>query len=239
MSIRLIRLDADHAKLASHESRRDCNRFGSILDTAAMAKLENPVLMAVIGAAHGIKGELRVKTFTGDPLALEGYGPLVAKDGRCFDILDIRPQGTVVVVRFRGIGDRSAAEALTGTELFVERAALSTALDDEEFYHTDLVGLSVVDEHGAEIGKVTAVQNFGAGDILEIAGPGLNGALVPFTKAAVPVVDLAARTLRVDSVAAGLAGDTDGDGEADILVGRTGFDPKRRPRGPRDAGGNR
>jgi 16S rRNA processing protein RimM len=204
-----------------------------------MAKLENPVLMAVIGAAHGIKGELRVKTFTGDPLALEGYGPLVAKDGRRFEILDIRPQGTVVVVRFKGVGDRSAAEALTGTELFVERAALSTALDDEEFYHTDLVGLSVVDEHGAEIGKVAAVLNFGAGDILELAGPGLNGALVPFTKAAVPVVGLAAGTLQVDSVAAGLAGNADGDGKADIPVGRTGFDPKRRPRGPRDAGGNR
>jgi 16S rRNA processing protein RimM len=240
MSIRLIRPDADHAKLASNEFRRDCNHFGSILDTAAMAELKNPVLMAVIGAAHGIKGELRVKAFTGDPLALEGYGPLVAKDGRRFEILDIRPQGTVVVVRFKGVGDRSAAEALTGTELFVERAALSAALDDEEFYHADLVGLSVVDEHGAGIGKVAAVLNFGAGDILELAGPGLNGALVPFTKAAVPVVDLAARTLQLDSIAAGLANDADNDSQADTSVDRTGgFDPKRRPRGPRDAGGNR
>ena len=113
-----------------------------------MSKPENPVLMAVIGAAHGIKGELRVKTFTGDPLALGGYGPLFAKDGRRFEILDIRPQGTVVVARFKGVGDRSAAEALTGTELFVDRAALAADLDDEEFYHADLVGLSVVDEHG-------------------------------------------------------------------------------------------
>lgn len=203
-------------------------------------KPQNPVLMAVIGAAHGIKGELRVKTFTGDPLALGGYGALFAKDGRRFEILDLRPQGTVVVARFKGVKDRSAAEALTGTELFVDRATLSADLDEEEFYHADLVGMSVVNEHGAQMGKVAAVQNFGAGDILELAGPGLNGTLVPFTKAAVPVVDLAARTVRIDSVAAGLVADTGGDGEADIPVNRGGgFDPKRRPRGPRDAGGNR
>ena len=155
-----------------------------------MTKLQNPVQMAVIGAAHGIKGELRVKTFTGEPLALADYGPLYAKDGRAFEIIDIRPQGTVVVVRFKGVSDRNAAEALTGTELFVERAALSADVDDEdEFYHADLVGLSVVDENGAAIGKVVAVQNFGGGDILEVTGPGRKGVLMPFTKAAVPVVD--------------------------------------------------
>ena len=207
--------------------------------TEPTSKPQNPVLMAVIGAAHGIKGELRVKTFTADPLALGGYGSLFAKDGRRFDILDIRPQGTVVVVRFKGVGDRSAAEALTGTELFVDRAALATDLDDEEFYHADLVGLSVVDERGAQIGKVAAVHNFGAGDILEISGPGLSGVLVPFTKAAIPAVDLAAKTIRIDSIAAGLAGDEDRDGEPDDAAGQAGFDPKQRPRGPRDAGGNR
>jgi 16S rRNA processing protein RimM len=201
-----------------------------------MAELKNHVLMAVIGAAHGIKGELRVKAFTGDPLALSGYGPLFAKDGRRIDILDIRPQGTVVVARFKGISDRSAAEALTGTELFVDRAILASDLDDEEFYHADLVGLAVVNEQGTQIGKVAAVLNFGAGDILEINGPGLKGVLVPFTKAAVPTVDLAARTMRIDTIAAGLAGDEDGDHEPDDAAG---FDPKQRPRGPRDAGGNR
>ena len=207
--------------------------------TEPTSRPQNPVLMAVIGAAHGIKGELRVKPFTGDPLALGDYGSLFAKDGRRFDILDIRPQGTVVVVRFKGVGDRSAAEALTGTELFVDRAALATDLDDEEFYHADLVGLSVVDEGGAQIGKVAAVHNFGAGDILEISGPGLSGVLIPFTKAAIPAVDLAAKTIRIDSIAAGLAGDEDRDGEADDAAGLAGFDPKQRPRGPRDAGGNR
>ena len=205
-----------------------------------MSKPENPVLMAVIGAAHGIKGELRVKAFTGDPLALGSYGPLFAKDGRRFDILDIRPQGTIVVARFKGVGDRNAAETLTGTELFVDRAALAADLDDEEFYHADLVGLSVLDEQEAQIGKVAAVHNFGAGDILEINGPGLKGVLVPFTRAAVPAVDLAGRTIRIDTIAAGQAGDEDGDGEPDDAASRPGgFDPKQRPRGPRDAGGNR
>ena len=96
--------------------------------------------MAVIGAAHGIKGELRVKSFTADPLALGDYGPLHARDGRRFEVLDVRPAGTVVVVRFKGVTDRTAAEALNGTELFVDRSALPEAADEEEFYHADLVG---------------------------------------------------------------------------------------------------
>src|SRR5690606_12458580 len=128
---------------------------------------KNPIQMAVIGAAHGIKGELRVKTFTGDPLALGNYGPLYAKDGRTFEVLDIRPAGTVVVVRFKGVTDRSAAEALTGTELFIDRSALPDEGDEDDFYHADLIGLAVKDDRGETIGKVTAVQNFGGGDILE------------------------------------------------------------------------
>jgi 16S rRNA processing protein RimM len=204
-----------------------------------MVKPTNPVLMAIVGVAHGIKGEVRIKTFTGDPLALGDYGPLFDKNGRSFEILDIRPQGNVVVARLKGVGDRSAAEALTGMELFVDRAALSQELEEEEFYHADLVGMDVVDERGETIGKVSAVQNYGAGDILEIKGPGLNGVLVPFTKAAVPVVDVAMRTIRIDTVAAGLAEVEDGDGEPEASLASTGFDPKRRPRGPREAGGNR
>jgi 16S rRNA processing protein RimM len=124
--------------------------------------------MAVIGAAHGIKGELRVKAFTGDPLALGDYGPLHAADGRVFEIANLRPQGEVVVARFKGISDRNAAEALTGTELFIDRSALPDDADEDEFYHADLVGLAVRDETGAEIGSVTAVHDFGGGDILEI-----------------------------------------------------------------------
>jgi 16S rRNA processing protein RimM len=203
-----------------------------------MAKLQNPVLMAVIGAAHGIRGELRVKTFTADPLALGDYGPLSARDGRVFEVAGIRPQGNVVVVRFEGVGDRNTAEALTGTELFIDRSALPGELEEEEFYHADLVGMTVLDENGMEIGKVSAVQNHGAGDILEIKGPGLDAVLVPFTKAAAPSVDIASRRIRIDTIAAGLAEDGD-EGPERISAAPEGFDPKHRPRGPREAGGNR
>ena len=205
-----------------------------------MTKLENPVLMAVIGAANGIKGELRVKTFTGDPQALADYGTLFARDGRAFEILALRPQGNVAVAKFRGVDDRNAAEALTGTELFVERAALPGDLEEEEFYHADLVGMDAVDQDGERLGKVTAVQNYGAGDILEIKGPGVRGGtLIPFTRAAVPSVDLAMRVVRVDRTAAGLVDEDEDDVPRTGPTWKGGFDPGRRPRGPREAGGNR
>ena len=199
-----------------------------------MSKLENPVQMAVIGAAHGIKGELRVKTFTGDPLALADYGPLFAKDGRAFQILDIRPAGTVVVVRFKGVGDRNAAEALAGTELFVDRSVLPDDGEEDEFYHADLIGLEVRDETGV-IGRVVAVHNFGGGDILDVTLAGRKGVLIPFTQAAVPHVSIADGFVEVNPQAAGLA-EAEEDGE---VPKDAGFDPEGRPRGPKDAGGNR
>ncbi|WP_224549874.1 ribosome maturation factor RimM [Mesorhizobium sp. CA16] len=199
-----------------------------------MPKLENPVQMAVIGAAHGIKGELRVKTFTGDPLALADYGPLYARDGRAFQITDIRPAGTVVVVRFKGVGDRNAAEALAGTELFVDRSVLPDDGEEDEFYHADLIGLDVRDDTGV-IGRVVAVHNFGGGDILDVTLAGRKGVLIPFTQAAVPHVSIAEGFVEVNPQAAGLVEDEEGD-EAPRDAG---FDPKGRPRGPKDAGGNR
>ncbi len=208
-----------------------------------MEKLQNPVQMAVIGAPHGIRGEVRVKSFTGDPLALADYGPLFAKDGRKFTIVDIRPANTVVVVRFKGVNDRSAAEALTNTALFVDRSALPEDGAEDEFYHADLVGLKVLDDKGAEIGRVGAVQNFGGGDILEITPPAGHDLLVPFSAAAVPEVAIAKGYLRIDPVAAGLADDGENTVEGEpVRPGKRrdgGFDPKRRPRGPADAGGNR
>lgn len=199
-----------------------------------MSKLENPVQMAVIGAAHGIKGELRVKTFTGDPLALADYGPLQARDGRVFQILDIRPAGTVVVVRFKGVSDRNAAEALAGTELFVDRSVLPDDGEEDEFYHADLIGLEIRDDKGVAIGRIVAVHNFGGGDILDVTLAGRKGVLIPFTRAAVPEVSIAEGFVRLDPVAAGLVEDEDGEAPRD-----EGFDPKGRPRGPKDAGGNR
>jgi 16S rRNA processing protein RimM len=200
-----------------------------------MPKLQNPIQMAVIGAAHGIKGELRVKSFTGDPLAIADYSPLYSEDGRAFAIVDIRMQKDMAVVRFKGVTDRNAAEALTGTALFVDRDMLPDELEDEEFYHADLVGLDALDLEDAPIGRVIAVQNFGGGDILEIARSGRTTVLVPFTKAAVPVVDMAGRKLKVDPVAAGLV-ETDDDPEAPRDEHE---DVAKRPRGPKSAGGNR
>lgn len=194
-----------------------------------MPKPENPIQMAVIGAPHGVRGELRVKTFTGDPLALGDYGPLFSTDGRAFEVIDIRPAKTVVVVRFKGVNGRDAAEALNGTELFIDRSALPDDGEEDEFYHADLIGLAVKDETGAAVGKVTAVQNFGGGDILEISHAGRKGVLVPFTEAAVPEIDIKAGFLRIDTVAAGLVEES-GDEEQ-------GADA--RERGPKDGGGDR
>jgi 16S rRNA processing protein RimM len=185
-----------------------------------MAKLKNPVLMGVIGAAHGIRGEVRVKSFTQDPLALADYGPLSTQDGRTFTIADIRPAKTVVVARFKEVRDRDAAEALAGTELFVERALLPQDLDEDEFYYADLIGLEIRDLEGAAIGKVAAVHDFGAGDIIEMRGTSGGSVMIPFTRTAVPTVALKDGHIVVDPQAAGLLGDDEpeegedvGDGE--------------------------
>lgn len=204
-----------------------------------MPKPENPIQMAVIGAAHGIRGELRVKTFTADPLALGDYGPLYSRDGRAFEVIDIRPANTVVIVRFKNVNDRSAAEALAGTELFVDRSALPDDGEEDEFYHADLIGLAVQDETGATIGKVTAVHDFGGGDILEIVHEGRKGVLIPFTQASVPEIDIRAGFLRVDTAAAGLGEDTSEGEEQEQNAEATREGGNDRPRGPKDAGGNR
>jgi 16S rRNA processing protein RimM len=171
-----------------------------------MRKLQNPIQMAVIGAPHGVQGAVRVKTYTGEATALGDYGPLYDAAGRAFEITDIRPQKEVVVVRFKGVQGREAAEALNGTALFVERSQLPET-EEDEFYHADLVGLQATDRDGTAIGTVRAVLNFGGGDILEIALPTGQTAIVPFSRAAVPEVDVSARRITLDPVAAGLAGD--------------------------------
>jgi|GEM_PF-125290 len=204
--------------------------------TPIMSKLKKPVQMATVGAAQGIKGEVRLKTFTGDPLSVADYGPLYASDGRSFEITDIREHKGMAVVRLNGVNDRTAAEALTGTALFVDRATLPDDLDDEEFYHADLIGMDAVDLDGERIGKVVAVQNYGGGDILEIDRGGRSTTLIPFTKAAAPSVDVAMRTIRIDRAAAGLIDDPDGDDGNPDDAPRQGRD---RARGPKSAGGNR
>jgi 16S rRNA processing protein RimM len=150
------------------------------------------ICVARIGAAHGIRGEVRLKSFTADPMAVTDYGPLESEDGTArFEIEAARPAKGHLVVRFRGIADRNAAERLASIRLFVPRSRLPPPAAGE-FYHADLVGLAAVAADGSALGRVTAVHDFGAGDILEIApaagGPTL---MLPFTEAFVPEVDIA------------------------------------------------
>ncbi len=150
------------------------------------------VCVAQIGAAHGIRGEVRLRSFTEDPLAVTSYGPLESEDGRQrFEIEALRPAKDCFVARLAGVADRNAAEQLTNIKLYVSRDRLPPA-EDGEFYHADLVGLAVVTPDGAPLGTVTAVLNFGAGDILEIKPASGEALLVPFTDAAVPDIDMAA-----------------------------------------------
>ena len=176
-----------------------------------MTKLENPVLLGVIGAAQGLRGEVRVRAFTGDAMALGDYGKLHALDGRVFEVLDIREGKNVAIVRFRGVNDRNAAEALNGVELYIERENLpDEELDDDEFFYADLEGLEAVDAEGASYGHVSAVFDFGAGDLLELKGPGKRPVLIPFSEHAVLEIDLDGGKLLIDPVAAGLV-DSGGD----------------------------
>lgn len=177
-----------------------------------MPKPENPVQMAVIGAAQGIRGEVRVKSFTADPLAVADYGPLYDEAGREYEITHVRPGKTVVIARFRGVDDRTAAEALNGTRLFVDRSQLPQELDEGEFYHADLIGMDAFDEDGERLGRVSAIFDFGGGDLVEISGSGKKPVLIPFTEAAVPSVDLDRGRIVVDRSAAGLLADEDKDG---------------------------
>jgi len=176
---------------------------------------ETLIQLAVIGAAHGIKGEVRVKTFTGDPLAIGEYGPLQAGDGRPFVVAHVRPAKEVVIVRFKGVESRNEAEALNGTTLYVGRDRLPDDLEEDEFYHVDLVGLRVETETGEPVGTIAAVLDFGAGEMLEVKARGEKPVLIPFTRAAVPVVDISQRFVRVEPIAAGLVEDEDEDAPRD------------------------
>jgi 16S rRNA processing protein RimM len=153
------------------------------------------VRVAQFGAAHGIKGEVRLKSFTQNLEDVAAYGPLTAPDGRVFEIEALRPAAgssspDMFVVRLKGIRDRNAAEKLTRLDLSIPADRLP-AKEDGEFYHADLIGLSAVTPTGEAIGTVIAVQNYGAGDLIEIVPPTGQTLLVPFTDSAVPEVDLA------------------------------------------------
>jgi 16S rRNA processing protein RimM len=155
------------------------------------------VCIAQIGAAHGVRGEVRLRAFTQDPLSVVRYGALEAENGQRIEIEAVRPAKDMLVARLKGITDRNAAERLTNLRLYVGRDRLPEPADGE-FYHADLIGLAATTRAGTPFGIVRAVHNFGAGDILEIE-PAAGGATVmlPFTDAVVPVVDVAARRIVV------------------------------------------
>ncbi|MDP2740574.1 MAG: ribosome maturation factor RimM [Pseudorhodobacter sp.] len=155
--------------------------------------------VGVIAGAFGVKGEVRLKSFCSDPTAIAGYGPLQTEDGaRKFTVTLTRPVAGGLGARLSGVATKEEADALRGTSLYVGRDRLP-ALGSDEFYHADLIGLEVRDTGGAQVGVVHAVLNHGAGDLLEIARPGgQEPLLLPFTRAVVPTVDLAAGRVVVD-----------------------------------------
>jgi 16S rRNA processing protein RimM len=149
------------------------------------------VCVARIGAAHGVRGAVKLWTFTEDPLAVKRYGPLLTKDGaRQFEVTHAREAKGHLVATLKGIATREEAERLNGVELYIAREKLP-ATDDDEYYHADLIGLAAISTAGEPLGRVVAIHNFGAGDIIEIAPPHGPTLLLPFTNAVIPSVDLA------------------------------------------------
>ena len=169
----------------------------------ASATSDKLLLMGAILGAHGIKGEVKVKSFAAKPSDIGGYGSLSdAKEKRRFDLSIVGTSDAtrgILIARIAGIADRNAAEALKGTELYVARESLPKLTDTDEFYFADLVGLQAVDESGKVFGRVVSVDNYGAGDLLLVSPDGGADAddsfVVPFTKAFVPVVDVVAGKL--------------------------------------------
>jgi 16S rRNA processing protein RimM len=152
--------------------------------------MEKPVLLAAVIGASGLKGAVKVKTFTASPEALTGYGALKDKHGKEFSITAFRTgKPGEAVISFSDITTREAAEALKGTELFVARETLPKP-GEEEFYHADLVGLEAQDSEGRVLGTVAALHNYGAGDIIEITRADGDSVLMAFTRETVPTIDI-------------------------------------------------
>ena len=171
-----------------------------------MAERESPltegtasarICLGVITGAHGVKGRVRIKSFTAEPEAIARYGPLSDERGERRLMIEVTGVSKVTLLAaIEGVDDRDAAEALRGTRLYVERAALPEPAD-EEFYQADLIGLTAMRRDGGTLGKVVAVHDFGAGASLEIEDEAGKTMLVPFTTAAVPQIDVAGGTLVV------------------------------------------
>ncbi|NHQ73862.1 16S rRNA processing protein RimM [Roseovarius gahaiensis] len=161
---------------------------------------DSRICLGAISGSFGVKGEVRLKSFTATPEDIAAYGPLESEDrALSFEItLSGQPAKGALVARLSGVATKEQADALRGVRLYAERDRLPS-LPDDEFYHADLIGLEVFDTGGAPLGRVKAVLNHGAGDLLEIHGPALKATvLLPFTRDAVPTVDLASGRIVAD-----------------------------------------
>ena len=192
---------------------------------------ERRILLGVIGRPHGVRGLVRVTSHTADPADLTAYGPLSDDKGRRF-VLRWRGEGVAEVEEQMGgtgvkVADRTAAEKLTNTPLYVDRAQLPEP-DAEQFYLADLIGLTAVDPSGRELGTVGAVHDYGAGASLEIVQDGAAPLLLPFTRATVPQVDLTAGRIVVEQPVVHLAHDVDMDRDVDQPASRYAATPETR-----------
>jgi 16S rRNA processing protein RimM len=162
--------------------------------------MSDTILVAAIAGAFGVQGLVRLKSFTADPEAVAEYGPLFTEDGSGqFNITLVQTIKNGFAAKLSGVATKEQADALRGTQLFAPRDRLP-ALPDDEFYHADLIGLSAFDAGGQALGKIKAIQNHGAGDLLEVEpGKGKQSVLVPFTLAIVPTVDLASGRVIIDA----------------------------------------
>jgi len=157
------------------------------------------ICVGQIGAPHGVRGEVRLRSFTADPHAIAEYGPLQTEDGRSVDIESLRSAKDYYVATLGGIRDRDAAERLTNAKLYVARERLPRLEQPDEFYHADLIGLAVVDRAGNQLGTVVAIHNFGAGDLIEVrANSGDATELLPFDETNVPAIEITAGRIVVD-----------------------------------------
>ncbi|WP_300532716.1 ribosome maturation factor RimM [uncultured Mameliella sp.] len=161
--------------------------------------MTDTICVGAIAGAFGVHGEVRLKSFTSDPLAVADYAPLSTEDGaRLFEVEITREINNGFAAHLSGVRTKEEADALKGTRLYAPRDRLPN-LPDDEYYHADLIGLPVFDSGGVELGKVRAVQNHGATDLLELQVPGKSSTvLLPFTLAAVPTVDLTAGRIVAD-----------------------------------------
>ena len=154
------------------------------------------VCVGAIAGSFGVKGEVRLKSFCAEPAAISIYAPLSDESGKSYDVKITRTIKNGLAARLSGVSSKEAADALKGTRLFAPRDRLPE-LDDDEFYHADLLGMAVLDTGGAKLGSVKAVLNHGAGDLLEV-NTGQGVVLLPFSLAVVPTVDLAGHRIVVD-----------------------------------------